>query len=155
MVIVNVFSSDPLELFPSFQDSNTTITNVLYIEQSTVIMSIGFPFPTGNGYIYTWIIDFQNQRYVRLVFTNVELNQMVKSYIFLKCKLLLNIILSITSALILSLRETIIIYCIYLLKMGLNYCFVVFIYFGRNYSSCYCKSQLIYPQSKADRMCYS
>ncbi|XP_060586516.1 uncharacterized protein LOC132742201 [Ruditapes philippinarum] len=68
--------SDSIELFPSFKSNRVAITtNALYVQKAAVIMSIGYPFLTGSGYSYTWIIDFKYEHYVRLIFTNVTLNQ--------------------------------------------------------------------------------
>jgi hypothetical protein len=77
----HTFLSDAVELFPTFIDGNATIiTNALYLQKASVIMSIGYPFLTGSGYCYSWLIDFNHQHYVRLIFTNITLNQMVRLY---------------------------------------------------------------------------
>ncbi|XP_060596238.1 uncharacterized protein LOC132750277 [Ruditapes philippinarum] len=39
-------------------------------------MSIGYPYLTGSDYCYSWIIDFNHQHYVKLIFTNITLNQL-------------------------------------------------------------------------------
>ncbi|XP_060607617.1 uncharacterized protein LOC132759785 isoform X2 [Ruditapes philippinarum] len=70
--------SDAVDLFPSFKEDHATIiTNALYVQKSSIIMSIGYPFLTGSDYCYSWIIDFNHQHYVKLIFTNITLNQMV------------------------------------------------------------------------------
>jgi hypothetical protein len=74
-----MFYSGAVELFPSFiEDNATIITNALYVQKASLIMSLGYPFQTESGYSYSWIIDFNRQHYVRLIFTEMKLNKMVR-----------------------------------------------------------------------------
>ncbi|XP_053389711.1 uncharacterized protein LOC123562081 [Mercenaria mercenaria] len=63
-----------VELFPGFNDRNGEVfRNVQYISTTSIITSIGYPFSTKITYEYTWIVNFNKQRYVRFVFTNVSM----------------------------------------------------------------------------------
>jgi hypothetical protein len=50
------------------------LTFALIIEDSSVLTSLGYPVNLGGGESYKWLIQFEESKFIKLAFTDVNFN---------------------------------------------------------------------------------
>jgi hypothetical protein len=55
--------------------TGTVVSYMSFVRNQSLLTSIGYPFEYGFGENYKWVVEFNEEEYIRIVFTNISLTE--------------------------------------------------------------------------------